>query len=165
MWRSTGRRCEWETSSGCGVTRSSRPTSCCWAPVTRTACATLRPPHWTERPTWSRGRSSAASLTWWVYRFLFPSWRDRSVTHSGSVLDALVEAKVHCSYNTLKVSCVCCCLVYSGLLESFLGWLWIQKMLWSESNCWSFSSHPPAKSEIRFYPQEEAKASVWVLKR
>lgn len=70
MWRSTGRRCGWETSSGCVVTRSSPPTSCCWAPVTPTACATSRPPHWTERPTSSRGRSSAASLTWWDGRFL-----------------------------------------------------------------------------------------------
>lgn len=65
MWRSTGRRCGWETSSGCDVTRSSLLMFCCWAPVTRTVCATSRPPHWTERPTSSRGRSSAASLTWW----------------------------------------------------------------------------------------------------
>lgn len=65
MWRSTGRRCGWETSSGCDATRSSPPTCCCWAPATPTACATSRPPPWMERPTWSRDRWSAASTTWW----------------------------------------------------------------------------------------------------
>lgn len=64
-WRSTGRKCGWETSSGWDVMRSSLLTSCCWAPATQTASATSKPPHWMERPTSNRGRWSAASLTWW----------------------------------------------------------------------------------------------------
>lgn len=66
MWRSTGRRFGWEISSSCDVMRSSLLMFCCWAPVTRTVCATSRRPHWMERPTSSRGRSSAASLNWSV---------------------------------------------------------------------------------------------------
>lgn len=66
MWRSSGRRCGWETSSSCAATRSCPPMCFCWAPATPTAYVTSRRPRWTARPTWSRGRWSAASSTWWV---------------------------------------------------------------------------------------------------
>lgn len=68
MWRNTGRRCGSETSFVCAATRFCRRMFCCSAAATRTACVTLRRPHWTVKPTSSRGRWCAALSTWWVFR-------------------------------------------------------------------------------------------------
>ncbi len=74
MWRNTGKRHGLETSFACAAMRFYQRMFCCSAAATRTACVTLRRPHWTVKPTSSRDRWCAALSTWWVFGTVVCLW-------------------------------------------------------------------------------------------